>query len=132
MTCKSGHLIFKRNCKSCRALKEEWYQKAQKKDVFEDIENENEDLTDHKSIIDLYQRKHFQTLEVFEANLEYHIWAEQMLEKATFKCRKDKTIWKYYIKGFSRREIAPKVKLEGSWVSRKVKKISKYLKDQEN
>lgn len=132
MTCKSGHLIFKRTCENCKELRNEWYQRANKTDIFTDIEDENENLRDHKSIQDLYQRKHFQTMDVFEASLEYQSWAEEMLNKAKFKCRKDKTIWKYHIKGFSRREIAPKVKLEGSWVSRKVKKISKYLKDQEN
>lgn len=130
MTCKRGHSILKAKCDHCQLLKTKWYKKAHKKDVYEDIEDANGDLTDHQSILDLYQRKDFQTVEVYQAKIEYYSWAEQMLEKADFKSQKDKKIWKYHIKGFSRREISPKVGLEGSWISRKVKIIQKYLKNQ--
>ncbi len=132
MTCKKGHSILNKNCSACRELKDEWYSKANKKDVFEDIEDSDGNLTDHRSLTDLYQRKDFQTTEVFEAKREYQSWGEEMLEKAKFKSSKDKKIWKYHIIGLSQREIAPKVKLTQPWVCRKIKKISKYLKYQSN
>lgn len=131
MTCKSGHSIFNRNCKSCKLIQKKWYLRA-KKTGFEDIENEYGEIIDHKTLSDLIQRKHFKTTSVFEANIQYYNWAEQMIEKGKFKSTKDKLIWKYHIKGLSHEKISPKVKFERSWISRKIKKISRYLKDQGN
>lgn len=125
MNCK--HLVLNRSCKNCCALKAKWYSKLNDSG-FDDIEKENEDISNRGSLSDIALLKDFQTLDVFEAKRHYYAWASSMLIVGIFKDRRDKKIWQLHIEGISRRKIAPKVGLEHSWISRRLKRIEKYLK----
>lgn len=111
------------NCAACAQLKREWYQRLE--DLgFEDAEkalgsaqaNYNYPPEDAGSV--------FQN-----SRGSYYRWAREKLSSSEFKSHTDKIIWEYHSEGMSRREIAPRIGLEQSWITRKLHKIEKYLKE---
>lgn len=94
---------------------------------FEDIENSRGDLKDHKSLSDLNQRIHFKH-GIKDLTISYFDWAAEMIHKGKFKCATDKKIWSLHSAGKTGSEISEVVKLERTWVNRKIQNIAKYLK----
>lgn len=92
---------------------------------FEDIER-GDQLTDEKGAPNL-RRKETQHPEVFHAKQSYYQWARSKLNDGRFESQKDQLIWEYHAEGLSRRQISPRIGLEGSWVTRKIKRIENYL-----
>lgn len=121
IACKNGHGIFKKSCRSCQDLKRSWYTKLEAVG-FNDIEKNQT-----SAIAELNYRKNFKTTDTFEITRTYYDWARSKLSDSKFQDRKDKLIWKYHSEGFSRREIAPIVGFENSWVGRKIDRIKEYL-----
>lgn len=111
-----------------RKLKEKWYQKIKKKG-FVDIENERQDLIDHQSVYDFSQRIGFKNL-IMESIRDYYYWASDMIMEGKFESAIDRKIWVLHSLGRSSREIGASVKLDQSYVCRKIKKIREYLKMQ--
>lgn len=109
-------------------LRNEWYEYL-KSNGFTDIER-GDYLTDHKSIIDLQALKDFQTHSAYEARVSYYQWAREKLNDGSFSSERDKLIWEYHAEGLSRRQISPRVGYEHSYISRKIKGIAEYLKNQ--
>lgn len=72
----------------------------------------------------------FQTQSTFEAKQSYYSWARSKANDGRFDSEKSSLIWELHSEGMARREIAPQVGYEHSWISRKIKKIEKYLKAQ--
>lgn len=108
----------------------EWYLKL-KRQGFDDIEGLDGELIDQKSVADdLRRRVHFKS-DLFEINESYWSWAADALYHATFKSARDKRIWAMHAEGLSCADIAGKIRLERSWISRKLVKIARYIKVQE-
>ena len=120
-TCKTGHTILKESCRHCQTLKKEWYNILENAD-FDDIEKRLSSVEG-----DLSQRKDFQTIDQYEAKLNYFSWASQMLEFGNFKSMKDQMIWEYHTEGLSRRTISARIGLNDRWCSRKILQIRDYL-----
>lgn len=111
-----------------KQLKSKWYKKLVKSG-FRDIENSRGDLVDHRSTQDLWRRINGST-EVFDAVQSYFYWAGDMVSRGVFASMLDKKIWKLHAEGWSTRRIAHDVPL-GQWaVSRRIRKIRVYLKEQ--
>ena len=129
-TCKKGHLILKESCRECQALRKEWYSYL-KAEGFEDAEDPKHNwrfsvpyiITDDSpnNVAQHPDRKLFE-------RRSYYLWASQKLNDGRFQCETDKLIWEMHSEGASRREIAPRVGYEQSWITRKIQKIEMYLK----
>lgn len=123
-SCPLGHNVFKESCEPCQVIQKEWYQYLERAG-FEDIEKDG-----GRKETQLMRRmsKNVQTTEMFEANISYYQWAREKAQVSNFKSTTDRLIWEYHAEGLSRSEIAPRVGLEGSWISRKLQYIEQYLK----
>lgn len=124
--CSKGHIILKENCQACRSLKKEWYDYLSRAGFF-DIETSTR-IADHESSFDLFQKREFQSHDLFEAKLNYFQWARTMLFEGSFRSIRDQIVWEYHTEGLSRRQISARVGLEHSWCGRKVHRIRAYLK----
>lgn len=74
--------------------------------------------------------KHNQTEDTFKANQNYYSWARSKVNEGRFDSTKSQLIWEYHSEGMPRRQIAPRVGYEHSHISRKIQKITRYLKAQ--
>ncbi len=101
-------------------MRQEWLTKAASSG-FEDIENHKEELKVSKSI-------HLDTKVTYDAKQSYYDWARSKVNDGRFDSEKSSLIWELHSEATPRREIAPKVGFEQSWVTRKIKKIERYLK----
>ncbi len=109
-----------------KKLHSKWMKKLEERD-FEDIETPRGEIKDHKTLSDLQQRVQFRS-GIIEITLSYFDWASEMVHKGKFKSGVDRKIWKLHADGKTGSEISEKVKLERTWVNRKIQKIAKYLK----
>ncbi len=128
-SCQAGHSIFKEKCRLCRTMRKEWYSYL-KQEGFEDIEK-GEQLVDEGQRF-LLDNKAFQSPQTFHAQVNYYQWARSKVNDGEFKAERDKLIWEYHSEGLSGRQMAPRIGLGQSWLSRKIHKIENYLKDQMN
>lgn len=128
--CKVGHRIFDQDCKSCEDLKTEWYNYA-KQMGFVDIEKGN-NLSGSVVTLGVVHNPVEDRLNTFSARVNYYQWAREKINEGKFQTTKDRLIWEDHAHGATLREIAPKVGYEFSWISRKIKRIEGYLKDQMN
>ena len=96
---------------------------------FKDIENKQEQLTDHQGAYDFSQRIGFKT-DLISLTVDYYRWAEHMVSSGHFKSEVDRAIWLLHAEGKSSRYIGSKVGLEQTWICRKILKIKNYLKAQ--
>lgn len=124
-TCKKGHLIFNNRCRACHSIKKEWYSYLEESG-FTDIEISRK-RCDRTDLLDLSDKTQFQTQTAFYAEKTYYQWASEKASTAKFNSITDRLIWECHSEGISRRDIAPRVGLEGSWVSRRIQKIRKQL-----
>ena len=120
-------MIFQETCKHCQALRKEWYSNLEARG-FSDIEKLSGDLK--TTVHSLQASNEFITECRFQAKQSYYQWAAQKAEEAKFPTKKDEKIWKLHAEGQSLREIEPKVGLDYSSVSRRIKKLKSYLKEQ--
>lgn len=127
-TCPNGHTIFNDRCRACKRLKKEWYNNLEYSG-FTDIETSKK-RCDRTDLLDLSDKTTFQTHTVFVAEKTYYQWASEKLTTANFKTVTDRLIWECHSEGLSRRDISPRVGLEGSWISRRIKKIKEELESQ--
>lgn len=112
-----------------KKLRAEWDLKLEQSG-FKDIEDGDEEFTDHKSLCDLNQRIHFKA-GIKELTESYWDWACAALYHSAFKSPRDKRIWELHTQGFSCTKISIEVGLERSWCTRKILRITKYLKAQD-
>lgn len=121
--CSQGHLIFNEKCRACRDLRREWYGYLNRTG-FVDVEKQTFSVGPRSS--------EFLEVNTYNAKLHYYSWAQSMLHYGQFRSTQDRIIWEHHSEGLSRRQIAPRVGLEQSWVTRKIQKIEGYLKAQTN
>lgn len=117
--------MFNEKCTFCIDLQKTWY-KALESNSFIDIEAKKH----HTSVSEVLGLKDFQTQDTYTAKVDYYSWARSKANEGKFENKKDKLIWQLHSKGLSTRKISPEVKLEFSWISRKILKIENYLKTQ--
>lgn len=120
--CQLSHSVYKQSCKSCRALRREWYQYLSDQG-FEDLEKNDELRVTYHSIENIQA---FQHQQVYQAQYSYYEWAQSKIN-SKFRSQADKLIWQLHSEAYSQREISPHVGLEQSWVNRKIQKIRQYL-----
>lgn len=96
---------------------------------FIDIEKDPRNL-DNKTIHKFYQLQDAQSTYQFEEKRSYYQWAQEKANTAHFHNPKDKLIWEYHSQGLPRRAISPLVGYEQSWITRKIKKLEGFLKEQ--
>ncbi len=117
-------------------LKEIWNKKLEK-NGFGDIESRNGDLKNRRFVLDSRSRGfdhlvdlHYAELPVYitEARTEYYRWAVRMVREGEFKSPRDKIIWELHSEGTPHPVISLKVKLERSWVSRRIRLMEKGFK----
>ena len=104
-------------------MRKGWYQHLERTG-FQDIEKNDELRTGSWSH---EIRQDLQTYHTFQARQSYYQWAQEKAQTARFSSTTDRLIWEYHSEGLSRRQIAPRVGLEGSWITRKIHKIKEYL-----
>lgn len=126
--CLKGHLIFKERCPFCRALKREWDQFLESSG-FVDIEKDQRNL-DGKCSAQVALMDNYREKTLFDSRMNYYQWAREKLNTGKFKSESDKLIWECHAEGMPRRKIAPRIGLEHSWVTRKIHRIEKYLKNE--
>lgn len=124
-SCQKGHSILKESCPHCKALRKEWY-KCLKNEGFEDLESEGGLI--EEANLRRGRCSDFDTRDQFDNRFSYYQWARDRLDDGRFDSTKSQLIWEMHSEGMSRREIAPRVGYENSWISRKLRKIETYLK----
>lgn len=112
-----------------KKLKRKYYKRLKDQLGFKDIENEKGDLIDHQNVFDFSQRINFKK-DLFESTRNYYSWASEMIYHGNFQNDVDKMIWSLHADGKSSRKISAVVRLEFSWVCRKIKEIRAYLETQ--
>lgn len=119
-------MIFKEACRDCKTLRTEWYEYLAASGY------EDPDPLDSTELpaLRVYEIKDFQSTAQFEAKKGYHDWARSKVNDGKFQSVSDKLIWECHADGMPRRQIAPRVGLEHSWISRKINRIENYLKEQ--
>lgn len=123
--CSKGHSIFKIDCRSCGALKKDWYQNLSHSG-FEDIES-NIRLFSHHVTHDIQIASAGNQI-VFEAKRDYYAWAERCLTTSSFDSMIEKLTWEYYAEGYTHLEIAKSLSCERSTVTKRVKKLETWLR----
>lgn len=112
-----------------KKLRAEWNKKLADAG-FKDIEDARGDFVDHQSVSDFSQRIHFKS-GIKELTESYVSWACDMAYEGRFKSDRDKQIWLLHAEGLTGSEISVEVKLERTWVNRKIQRITRYLKAQD-
>lgn len=123
--CKSAHSIYKEGCKDCRGLQKEWYQYLTNTG-FKDVEKEKDWRTQFG--FEFTDETQSTTQDVFNAKVIYSSWAQEKLNLNKFPTEKDKLIWECHVEGQTTREIAPKIDLNQSWISRRISYMRKCFK----
>lgn len=126
-TCQRGHHVFQEKCRDCVLLKKEWYLTLERYG-FEDLEKDERNL-DSKCTSQVAIMVNFTEKALFNSRFSYYQWAREKLDQGTFRSETDRIIWENHSEGLPRRDIAPRVGLEHSWVTRRIKNIEGYLKD---
>jgi len=117
--CSMSHYQLKTNCVGCNHLKNTWYGYLEMNGFIDAEKN-------HKPFDDAKKRRNPQHVKEVT---DYYYWATQALHMKTFKSQTDETIWQYYVNGATALEISNAIGLERSWVSRKIGRIEKSLKE---
>jgi len=89
---------------SLKELQESWYKKL-KKDGFEDIEQDEDNLKVWSSVFFLRNSP-----EQIQAKQAYYQMASNFLEDYKFKTRREEIIWTYHSEGISYRDISKLLK----------------------
>lgn len=108
-----------------KRLQKEWYAKLSATE-FKDIENDRNDIIDHKTQSDIQQRTNFKP-DLFIEVRDYYIWAGDYDQVNSLPEGRDRTIWVMHANGSTSREISKEVKIHQTQVCRIIKATKLFL-----